>query len=265
MASNSGQHMLEENEGQLLYIQNICKSYQSGQTLRKVLNKLSFSVHKGETIAIVGPSGTGKTTLLNIIGTLDKADSGELNFEGTDLMKMDSNEFPAFRNREIGMVFQLHHLLPQCTLWENVLIPTLPLKQKNNEAEKRAGALLKRTGIWEQRFQKPAELSGGECQRAAVVRALINQPSLILADEPTGALDHENALMLTDLLLELNREQGTALIVVTHSMELASKMDKIYSLIEGKLIQHPVSSIQHRESNIENPASRIQDPTSSKQ
>jgi len=220
----------------MIQLHSISKSYLSGNTFRKVLDDLSLEVKKGETIAIVGPSGSGKTTLLNIIGTLDKADSGEMFFEGTDLMKMDSNEFPSFRNRKIGMVFQLHHLLPQCTLWENVLIPTLPLKSKTDDAEKRAEVLLKRTGVWEQRFQKPAELSGGECQRAAVVRALINQPSLILADEPTGALDHENALMLTDLLLELNREQGTALIVVTHSMELASKMDKIYNLVDGKLI-----------------------------
>jgi ABC-type lipoprotein export system ATPase subunit len=224
------------NEGGLLSLQNISKSYFSGTTFRKVLDNLSLEVKKVETIAIVGPSGSGKTTLLNIIGTLDRADSGEVLFEGTDLMKMDSTEFPAFRNRKIGIVFQLHHLLPQCTLWENVLIPTLPLKSKTNEAEKRAEALLKRTGIWEQRFQKPAELSGGECQRAAVVRALINQPSLILADEPTGALDHENALMLTDLLLELNREQGTALIVVTHSIELASKMGRMYQIKDGKLL-----------------------------
>jgi ABC-type lipoprotein export system ATPase subunit len=219
----------------MLSIKQISKSYLSGTSSRKVLDNLSLEIHKGETIAIVGPSGSGKTTLLNIIGTLDKADTGESVFEGTDLMKMDSGEFPAFRNRKIGMVFQLHHLLPQCTLWENVLIPTLPLKSNNGEAEKRAEALLKRTGIWEQRFQKPSELSGGECQRAAVVRALINQPSLILADEPTGALDHENALMLTELLLELNKEQGTALIIVTHSIELASKMEKIYRLIDGKL------------------------------
>jgi lipoprotein-releasing system ATP-binding protein len=225
-----------ENEGGILSLHNISKSYPSGTTFRKVLDNLSLEVKKGETIAIVGPSGSGKTTLLNIIGTLDKAGSGEAYFEGTDLMKMDSGEFPAFRNRKIGMVFQLHHLLSQCTLWENVLIPTLPLKLNNGEAEKRAETLLKRTGIWEQRFQKPAELSGGECQRAAVVRALINQPSLILADEPTGALDHENALMLTDLLLELNQEQGTALIVVTHSMELASKMEKTYRLLDGKLL-----------------------------
>jgi len=133
------------------------------------------------------------------------------------------------------MIFQLHHLLPQCTLWENVLVPSIPLNDKSGATEKRAEALLKRTGIWEQRFQKPSELSGGECQRAAVVRALINQPSLILADEPTGALDEENADMLSNLLLELNREMGTTLIVVTHSAALASKMDKIYMLQGGKL------------------------------
>jgi ABC-type lipoprotein export system ATPase subunit len=219
----------------MLFLKQISKTYPSGSSLRKVLDNLSLEIHKGETIAIVGPSGSGKTTLLNIIGTLDNADSGEAAFEGVDLMKMDSTQLPAFRNRKIGMVFQLHHLLPQCTLWENVLIPTLPLKPKNGEAEQRAEALLQRTGIWEQRFQKPAELSGGECQRAAVVRALINQPSLILADEPTGALDHENAMKLTELLLELNQEQGTALIVVTHSIELASKMGKVYRIEEGRL------------------------------
>jgi ABC-type lipoprotein export system ATPase subunit len=245
MASLISYPPVGENEGGLLSLSNISKSYPSGATFRKILDNLSLEVKKGEPIAIVGPSGSGKTTLLNIVGTLDKADSGEMLFEGTDLMKMDSNEFPAFRNRKIGMVFQLHHLLPQCTLWENVLIPTLPLKLKTDEAEKRAEVLLRRTGIWEQRFQKPAELSGGECQRAAVVRALINQPSLILADEPTGALDHENALMLTDLLLELNREQGTALIVVTHSLELASKMGKVYWLNDGKLIFNEKKVIRH--------------------
>jgi lipoprotein-releasing system ATP-binding protein len=235
MASSMSHPPLGKNEGGLLSIQSISKSYLSGTTSRKVLNNLSLDVKKGETVAIVGPSGSGKTTLLNIIGTLDKADTGEAFFEETDLMKMNSQEFPEFRNRKIGMVFQLHHLLPQCTLWENVLIPTLPLKSTDGIAELRAETLLKRTGIWEQRFQKPFELSGGECQRAAVVRALINQPSLILADEPTGALDHENAQKLTELLLELNKEQGTALIVVTHSLELAHKMDKVYSLIDGNL------------------------------
>ena len=227
---------LENSEKEILHIANITKSYPSGVLPRKVLDNLSLEVKRGETIAIVGPSGSGKTTLLNIIGTLDKADSGEALFEGIDLIKMDYSKLPEFRNQKIGVVFQLHHLLPQCTLWENVLVPTLPLKNDDGNAEQRAETLLKRTGIWEQRFQKPAELSGGECQRAALVRALINRPSLILADEPTGALDHDNALNLIDLLLELNKEQGTALIVVTHSLELASKMDKVYKLTDGKLM-----------------------------
>jgi lipoprotein-releasing system ATP-binding protein len=219
----------------MLKLQSISKSYPSGSGLRTVLNGLNFEINKGETVAIVGPSGSGKTTLLNIIGTLDQANSGTALFEGTNLTSMSKNELPAFRNRKIGMIFQLHHLLPQCTLWENVLLPAIPLNDKSGATEKRAEALLKRTGIWDQRLQKPSELSGGECQRAAVVRALINQPSLILADEPTGALDEENADMLSNLLLELNREMETTLIVVTHSATMASKMDNVYTLQGGQL------------------------------
>lgn len=221
----------------MLQIQNISKSYQSASASKRntVLNKLSLNVEKGESVAIVSPSGTGKTTLLNIIATLDKADEGKILFDGIDLMHLNSKTQPEFRNKKIGMVFQLHHLLAQCTLWENILLPTIPLKGEQNDSEKRAEQLLKRTGIWEQRFQKPAELSGGECQRAAFVRALINNPSVILADEPTGALDEENAEKLAELLLELNREMGTTLIVVTHSLKLAEKMDKIYELHSGKL------------------------------
>ena len=221
----------------MLHIQNISKSYPSASGImkHKVLNQISFDVSKGETVAIVGPSGTGKTTLLNILGTLDKADDGTVNIDGTDIMQLNSKTQPEFRNQKIGMVFQLHHLLPQCSLWENVLLPTIPIKNKNGNTEKRAEELLKRTGIWDRRFQKPAELSGGECQRAAVVRALINEPSIILADEPTGALDEENAEKLSELLLELNKELGTTLIVVTHSSALANKMDKIYELHSGQL------------------------------
>ncbi len=219
----------------MLIINAISKSYSIGSGTREVLREINLEVNPGDTVAIVGPSGSGKTTLLNIIGTLDKADSGSAVFNGHNLLSMNTKELAAFRNREIGMIFQMHHLLPQCTLWENVLIPAIPLNDKSEKTLKRAEELLKRTGIWEQRHQKPPSLSGGECQRAAVVRALINRPSLILADEPTGALDHQNAQILANLLVELNQEQGTALIVVTHSMELASKMGKKYLLSEGIL------------------------------
>jgi len=223
----------------MLHIQNISKSYPiaAGLMKHKVLDQLSIKIDTGETVAIVGPSGTGKTTLLNILGSLDKADEGSVFIDGKDIMLLNAKSQPEFRNQKIGMVFQLHHLLPQCTLWENVLLPTIPLKKNKAKAEKRAEALLKRTGIWEQRFQKPSELSGGECQRAAVVRALINNPSIILADEPTGALDEENAEKLSELLLELNKEMGTTLIVVSHSPTLAAKMDKVYQLHNGKLIE----------------------------
>lgn len=221
----------------MLHIQDISKSYPSASGLlkHKVLNGLSAEVSKGHTVAIVGPSGSGKTTLLNILGTLDKADEGAVTIDGVDIGQLQAREQAEFRNRKIGMVFQLHHLLPQCTLWENILLPVLPFTNDVNAASKRAEVLLKRTGIWEQRFQKPASLSGGECQRAAVVRALINQPSIILADEPTGALDEDNAEKLSSLLLELNKEMGTTLIVVTHSQNLAARMDMVYELHSGKL------------------------------
>lgn len=219
----------------LISLVSVSKSYLSGNGNRMVLSNVSIEVPPGETLAIVGPSGSGKTTLLNIIATLDKPDSGSVFFESTDLIKFNTQQLAHFRNQKIGMIFQLHHLLPQCTLWENVLIPSLPAQKNQQEAEKQAETLLKRTGIWGYRHQKPTELSGGECQRAAVVRALVNKPSLILADEPTGALDHSNALNLIDLLLELNQEMGTALVVVTHSLEIARKMNKIYELDNGIL------------------------------
>jgi len=221
----------------LLNLKNIEKSYTSryGRVSRKVLDGLDLGVERGEKIAIVGPSGSGKTTLLNLIGTLDKPDSGEILF-GDDLISAwNEEELSRFRNRKIGFVFQFHHLLPQLTLWENILVPTLPLKADQASAHLRAEELLKTTGIWERRSQKPGELSGGECQRAAVVRALINEPELLLADEPTGALDLENAVGLSKLLTEINLHNKITLVVVTHSMELAAKMDSLYLLKNGSL------------------------------
>lgn len=220
----------------MLKLSNITKSYLSGTSVRNVLDNLSLELNKGETIAIIGPSGSGKTTLLNIIGTLDMADSGEVIFNGNNLQSMSPDELSAFRNKNVGMVFQLHHLLPQCNVWENVLLPSLPLKLSDGSPEKKAEELLRQTGMWDMRFRKPNSLSGGECQRTAVVRALINNPELILADEPTGALDHENAVRLIDTLIELNNNYNTSLIVVTHSEDIASRMDKVYRLTDGKLM-----------------------------
>ena len=202
----------------------------------QVLNGLSLAVEKGDAIAITGPSGSGKSTLLNIIGSLDKPDKGTVVFNDINIEKYTAGQLQEFRNSNIGFVFQLHHLFPQCTLFENILIPTLPQKDKKQSNE-RAEQLIKEMGLWERRNDKPGTLSGGECQRTAVIRALINEPKLILADEPTGALDEENASALIDLLLDINNSTGTTLIVVTHSRELASRMQKVYRISKGKLVQ----------------------------
>lgn len=221
----------------LLQINKIDKSFylKDGRLARKVLNALSMQVSKGESVAIVGPSGSGKTTLLNLIALLDKPDAGGIKFSGADLSGLSGKKLDEYRNQSIGIVFQLHHLMPQLSLLENVLLPTLGAGNKTVDKLARAKELLQRVGVWDQRHQKPGELSGGECQRAAVVRALINQPGLLLADEPTGALDEENAGKLSDLLLEIHKEQGTALIMVTHSSELAAKMDRRLILRNGQL------------------------------
>jgi len=222
----------------LLQLKNISKGYGDPQksNFRKVLEGLNLEIEKGQKVAIAGPSGSGKTTLLNLIGTLDLPDTGEIYFKGKEITHYSQKELAHFRNRELGFVFQLHHLLPQCTLWENVLLPVLPFQKVVGKAEKEwAEHLLRKVGLWEQRNQKPSELSGGESQRTAVVRALMNKPQLILADEPTGALDEQNAENLTDLLQKLSVEEGITLIIVTHSNELASQMDKVFHLKNGIL------------------------------
>ncbi len=205
---------------------------------RKVLHEISLQVAENDKIAIVGPSGSGKSTLLNILGTLDSPTSGKVMLKGISVDEMDENRLAETRNKDIGFVFQMHYLLPQLTLLENVLLPLLPQKDKaiQKTAHDRALHLIDRVGLSQYRDKFPAQLSGGECQRTAVVRALINQPRLLLADEPTGSLDAENASQLANLLTELNKEQGVALVIVTHSMELATKMDQVYKLHEGSLI-----------------------------
>jgi lipoprotein-releasing system ATP-binding protein len=214
----------------------------------EVLRGVSLDVARGESLAVVGPSGSGKSTLLHIIGTLDRPTSGRVLLDGTDLATLDEQQLAAVRNRRIGFVFQQHFLLPQCTVWENVLVPTLarrasdasqpPAETGAETVAARAERLLRRVGLGERLEHRPGQLSGGERQRVAVVRALINRPQLLLADEPTGALDHAAATELGQLLVELNREEGVTLIVVTHALELARRMGRVLRLAEGKLVQN---------------------------
>ncbi|MBI9059465.1 MAG: ABC transporter ATP-binding protein [Labilibaculum sp.] len=223
----------------IVKLDKITKYYQNSGSAEKriILDDLSLAIEKGESIAIVGPSGSGKSTLLNVISSLDTVYSGNMIFDGQDLSKLNEKELANFRNRNLGFVFQSHHLLPQLNLIENVLLPFIPVKDKKlkKEAEKRALELLDFVGLSKQIHQRPGQMSGGECQRAAVVRALIHQPNLILADEPTGSLDKKSAEQLGDLLVDINEKQGVSLVVVTHSMDLAKKMKKMYQLENGKL------------------------------
>ena len=200
----------------------------------EVLADVSLQLAAGEAVAITGPSGSGKSTLLNILGALDLPTRGEARFDGKNLSQLREAELAALRNRQIGFVFQLHHLLPQCTVLENVLLPTLT-GQTTDADQARAEQLLTRVGLQHRWTHRPGQLSGGECQRVAVARALINQPKLLLADEPTGSLDHANAVALGQLLMELNREEGVALVVVTHSLELAQKLPRALELRDGVL------------------------------
>jgi ABC-type lipoprotein export system ATPase subunit len=218
----------------ILKLDDVVKEYPDSPQPLRVLSGVSLAVSSGDSVAVVGPSGSGKSTLLNLIGTLDRPTSGTIVFKDHDLGSLSEPERARLRNREIGFVFQLHHLLPQCTALENVLIPTMVNTESSDPLE-RAMALLDRVGLSERAHQVPGRLSGGERQRTAVVRALINRPSLLLADEPTGSLNQEGAEDLARLLLELNREERMTLIVVTHSMAVAEMMDRVFELREGAL------------------------------
>ena len=215
----------------MLNLKNISKCYDENTS---VLTRIDLTVAAGESVAIAGPSGCGKSTLLNIIGTLERPDSGTLEFDGKNLLTLNEKETAEFRNRCVGFVFQLHHLLPQCSILENVLVPTL-VNKESGDVQARALHLLDRVGLSNRLNYRPGQLSGGERQRAAVVRALINKPQLLLADEPTGSLSREGADNLVQLLLELNREENMTLILVTHSIRLAEKMDRVLTIDAGVL------------------------------
>jgi len=220
-------------------IQNIVKAYPSpsGQERLIILDDVSLSLGKGESAAIVGPSGSGKTTLLHIAAGLEAPDGGRVLIDGNDISGLGERELAFMRNRKVGVVFQRHYLLPQCTLIENVLVPTLPYGNRHEAGllRQRAINILDRLGLSKRLGHFPAQLSGGECQRAALARALINCPTLLCADEPTGSLDNESALEMGKLLREINKEEQTALILVTHSEKLAAEMGQTLELKGGKL------------------------------
>ena len=224
--------MSEVNGSPLVQLNEVYKSYTTAAGPIQVLTGVNLKVERNKLVAIVGPSGSGKSTLLNILGALDSADSGEVLVNGADLAELSTAARANFRNRVVGFVFQLHHLLPQCTVLENVLVPSLVVEdpQARSGAKDRAMNLLSKAGLKGRRDHFPAQLSGGERLRAAVVRALINQPSLVLADEPTGSLDNITADTLADLLVEVNREENVTLIAVTHSERFAERFDTVYRL-----------------------------------
>ena len=226
------------NNAPLLQLTDVSREFPSAENDEAlvVLQDVSVEISRGESVAIIGPSGSGKSTLLNIIGTLDEPTSGIVIFDDQNLSSLNEDEQASLRNLEIGFIFQSHHLLPQCTVIENVLVPTLANGDPTADTEEHARKLLDRVGLGERLTHRPGQLSGGECQRVAVVRSLINRPKLLLADEPTGALDRASAENLGQLLVELNKEEKVTLIAVTHSLDLAGQLGRTLELKDGKLV-----------------------------
>lgn len=216
----------------MIEIENITKSFGNVQVLRGV----NLCVDKGEIISIVGPSGAGKTTLLQLVGTLDRPDSGSIRFNGNDLCRMSASRLAEFRNRNIGFVFQFHQLLPEFTALENVMIPALIAGRNRNDAEKSAMTLLQQIGLEKRYAHKPSEMSGGENQRVAVARALINNPHVVLADEPSGSLDCRNKEELHRLFFDLRDQFGQTFLIVTHDEGLASITDRTIRMVDGKVV-----------------------------
>jgi lipoprotein-releasing system ATP-binding protein len=218
-----------------LEVSQLCKDYPTRSGPLHVLRDLTLTIERGEAVAVMGPSGSGKSTLLHILGTLDRPTSGSVRVDGEDPFQLPDGHLADFRNRRIGFIFQDHHLLPQCSVLENVLIPTLVGPDDRKEVDQWARELLGRVGLSDRLDHRPAELSGGERQRVAVARSLIHRPALLLADEPTGNLDRRTAQSVAELLLDLHRQERTVLVVVTHSTELANHFPRRMEMIDGRL------------------------------
>ena len=223
----------------VLQARDVHKSFRQGPVTLDVLQGINLEVRAGERVAIVGASGSGKTTLLQLLGGLDEPTSGHVLVDGQDIHELGEEARGNLRNRAVGFVYQFHHLLPEFSALENVAMPLLVRRMKTSEARARASALLERVGLGERLDHRPYQLSGGERQRAAVARALVTEPRLIMADEPTGNLDGVNAESVFTLLLELNRERRTSLVVVTHDLRLAARMERMLEIEQGVLREKP--------------------------
>ena len=219
----------------LIHASEVNKTYDHSGSHIVILDQLTFNLSHGETLGIVGASGIGKSTLLHILGTLDRPDGGQLNYSGMDVLKLDDRRLARFRNRTIGFVFQFHHLLPEFSALENTMMPALIGGLEKKTAQAAAESILVRVGLADRLNHRAGELSGGEQQRVALARALVQRPAVLLADEPTGNLDRENSEQVHKLLMELNQEMGMALVVVTHNMELAALVSRRVTIVDGTL------------------------------
>ena len=226
-----------ETGGPLIRLQGISKQFQNSGTVIEILSNLSFDIYAGETIAILGESGIGKSTFLHVLGTLEPPDQGEIIYNGVDISRFDSARLAGFRNSIMGFVFQFHYLLEEFTALENVMMPGLIKRLKRDDIRETAESILTRVGLAHRLHHRVSQLSGGEQQRVALARALVLKPDILLADEPTGNLDKKNSKQIHDLLLELNNEFGMTIVVVTHNLHLADYMNRQLTLLDGKLVE----------------------------